>query len=111
MSETPAATSYADLTDELTIPPDGILSRTIYTDNQIKVVLFGFSAGQELSEHTAAIPAIIQVISGTARLTLGAETLAARAGTWTHMPAHMPHSVLAETPLVFLLTLLRGGAE
>lgn len=110
MSETPATTSYADLAAELTIPPYGILSRTIYADSQIKVVLFGFSAGQELSEHTAAVPAIIQVISGTARLTLGAETLAARAGTWVHMPPRLPHSVLAETPLVFLLTMLRGGA-
>ncbi len=110
MSATSAITSYADLATELVIPPDGILSRTIYTDSQIKVVLFGFSAGQELSEHTAAIPAIIQVISGAARLTLGAETMAGQAGTWVHMPAHLPHSVYAETPLVFLLTLLRDGA-
>lgn len=103
-------TSYADLTTELTIPTDGILSRTIYTDSLIKVVLFGFSPGQELSEHTAAVPAIIQIISGTARLTLGTEAMVGNAGAWIHMPPHLPHSVLAETPLVFLLTLLRGEA-
>ncbi len=110
MNEPQSATSYADLAAQLEIPADGTLSKTIYADSQIKVVLFGMDTGQELSEHTAAVPAIVQVISGTARLTLGAETLAARAGTWVHMPPRLPHSVLAETPLVFLLTMLRGGA-
>lgn len=108
MSEKLSATSYADLAAELEIPADGTLSKTVYADDRVKVVLFGMDAGQELSEHTAAMPAIIQVIRGSARLTLGGEALAARAGSWAHMPARLPHSVLAEAPLVFLLTMLRG---
>jgi len=43
----------ADLRAEAQVPPDGILSRTLHNDEQLKVVLFGFAAGQELSEHTA----------------------------------------------------------
>ena len=31
------------------IPSDGILSRTVYNDGQVKAVVFGFDAGQELS--------------------------------------------------------------
>jgi len=31
---------------------DGILSRTLHNDDAVKVVLFAFSTGQELSEHT-----------------------------------------------------------
>lgn len=38
---------------------DGILSRTIYQDNRIKTVVFGFGKGQELSEQTAAKPAML----------------------------------------------------
>jgi hypothetical protein len=34
------------------IPPDSIVSRTFYSDEQMKAILFGFAAGQELSEHT-----------------------------------------------------------
>jgi quercetin dioxygenase-like cupin family protein len=110
MTTTNSATSYVDLAAELSIPADGTLSRTIYADGQVKVVLFGLDAGQELSEHTAAVPAIVQVLRGEARLTLGGEELEARVGAWAYMPARLPHSVRAETPLVFLLTMLRGGA-
>jgi quercetin dioxygenase-like cupin family protein len=105
------ATQFADLTQEVEIPQNGTLSRTVYSDEQIKVVLFGFDAGQELSEHTSAMPAIIQIVRGEARLTLGAETLEAGAGAWVHMPARLPHSVFARTPTVMLLTMLRGGRD
>ena len=55
-------TGYTHLTDIASlveIPPDGILTRTLYDDEQVKVILFGFDAGQELSEHTASMPAIL----------------------------------------------------
>jgi quercetin dioxygenase-like cupin family protein len=101
-----AYTLIPDLAAAAEIPRDGTLSRTIYSDASIKVVLFGFDAGQELSEHTAARPALIQIVSGEARLMLGGDTITARAGCWVRMPANLPHSVRAETPLVMLLTLL-----
>jgi len=88
------------------IPADSILSRTFYTDEQVKAILFTFAAGQELSEHTAAMPAIIHILQGEASLTLGGDTRAAGPGTWAHMPARLPHSLLAQTPVVMLLLLL-----
>jgi quercetin dioxygenase-like cupin family protein len=108
---TTATALPADLTQAIEIPQNGTLSRTVYSDEQIKVILFGFDAGQELSEHTSAMPAIIQIVRGEARLTLGADTLEAGAGAWVHMPARLPHSVFARTPTVMLLTMLRGGRD
>lgn len=99
-------THLADLIQSIEIPPDGTLSRTIYSDASIKVVIFGFDAGQELSEHTASRPALLQVVKGEARLTLGPDTLEVRPGAWVHMQAGLPHSVSARTPLILLLTLL-----
>lgn len=90
------------------IPRDSILSRTIHNDEQVKVVLFSFAVGQELSEHTASTPAVIHILTGTARLTLGSEIVDAQEGTWVHMPAQLPHSVLAKTPVILLLLLLKG---
>ena len=89
------------------IPQDGTLSRTIYSDERLKAIIFGFDAGQELSEHTASMPAIIHIISGQARLTLGGDAHEANAGAWVHMPANLSHSVYATTPLVILLLLLK----
>lgn len=105
------ATTFVDLAAQVDIPEDGTISRTLYQDDQVKVVLFGFAAGQELSEHTAATAAIIHVVRGEARVTLGAETLEAQANTWIHMPPRLPHSILARTPTVLLLLLLKARAE
>ena len=88
------------------ISEDTIISRSVYQDDQIKAILFGFAPGQELSEHTAARPAILHFLSGEAELTLGKDTSVARQGTWAHMDAHLPHSILARTEVVMLLLML-----
>lgn len=103
-----AFTYLADLAQEAKPPADGILSRTLYNDEQVKAVLFGFGAGQELSEHTATMPAVLQFLSGEASLTLGDETLEAKAGTFVHMPAGLRHAIRSRTPTVLLLLLLKA---
>jgi quercetin dioxygenase-like cupin family protein len=98
----------ADLASEIpAIPGDSIISRTFYTDEQIKAILFGFDTGQELSEHTASSPAILYFISGEADLTLGGDPQQAQPGTWVHMDAKLPHSIKAKTPVTMLLLLLQ----
>lgn len=102
------STYYTDLVSLLAeIPPDSIVSRTIYGGDEMKAVLFGFAAGQELSEHTASQPATLVFLQGEATVTLGDEVFEARAGTWVHMPPHLPHSIVAQTPLIMLLHLIR----
>src|SRR6476469_5552555 len=108
---TPTPYTYiADLGGEIQIPRDGILSRILYKDAKVNVTLFGFDTGQELSEHTAASPAIIQILQGEARLVSAGEEREGRAGTWIHMPARTPHSLAAKTPVVMLLLLLKSPA-
>ena len=100
-------TFVKDLAEKLTMPERGILTQTLYQDDQVKVVLFGFSAGEELSNHTASMPAILHIIQGEANLTLGQDSMQAECGAWIRMPAHLPHSVYAKTPVVMLLQLLK----
>ena len=50
-------TQFLDLAKEVQPPDQGILSRTLYNDDHFKAVLFGFAQGEELSEHTASMPA------------------------------------------------------
>ena len=87
------------------IPAESIVSRKVYSDDLLKVTLFGFAVGEELSEHTAAFPATLHFLSGEATVTLGEDTIEARAGTWVQMPAHLPHSIVAKTAVTMLLTL------
>ncbi len=78
------------------VPDDSIISRSIHKDEHINVVLFAFATGQTLSEHTAASSAIIQILSGEAVIGLGEDSYEAHAGTWIHMQARLPHSVVEE---------------
>src|SRR6186997_574983 len=64
-------THILDLAKEAEPPADGILSRTIHQDDRIKAVVFGFGQAQELSEHTAAKPAMLFFVKGEANLGLG----------------------------------------
>jgi quercetin dioxygenase-like cupin family protein len=89
------------------VAEDTIISRTFLDGQEVKGILFGFAAGQELSEHTASRPAILHFLSGEAELTLGTDISVARAGTWVHMPANLSHSILARTPVVMVLLLVR----
>ena len=100
-------TYISELTKEVNIPANGILSRTIYNDDRLKVIVFGFDRGQELSAHTAPMPAVLHILQGEARLTLGADSLEARAGAWVHMPPQLEHGILAKTPVVMLLMMLK----
>jgi len=104
----PAYTHIADLAARAEPPAQGILSRTIHDDEQLKAVVFGFDQGQELTEHTASKPAILQIIRGAAKLTLGDDAIEAQAGAWIHMPAGLRHAVKARTPVVMLLLLLKS---
>lgn len=98
-----------DLSQQLPeIPPDSIVSRTFYSDAQTKVILFGFAAGQELSEHTAARPAILHFLQGQAQVKLGKDMFEVGPGAWVHMPPNLTHSIYAQTPVTMLLMLLEN---
>ncbi len=103
-----AHTFIPDIGDELEIPTDGTLSRVLYRDDRLRVVGFAFDAAQELTEHTAAVPALIQVVSGRIEVTLDGHRVEMSPGAWLRMDAHQPHSLLAVEPSVVLLTLLPG---
>jgi quercetin dioxygenase-like cupin family protein len=100
-------THILDLAKEGQPPEKGILSSTLYNDEKVKAVIFGFAQGEELSEHTASMPAILHFLQGEAAVTLGDDRHEAKAGTWVHMPTAQRHSILAKTPVVMLLLLLK----
>ncbi len=100
-------TQFADLLREVEPPPDGTLNRTLHQDERLKAVLFGFAAGQELSEHTSSMPAVMHFLKGEATVTLGDDQREVGPGAWIHMTAGLRHSIRTRTPLVMLLLRLK----
>lgn len=88
--------------------PDSITSRTFYRGEEMRAILFAFDTGQELSEHTASLPAVIHILSGEAAVTLGGDSHTLRAGAWIAMPPNLKHSVMAITPVTMLLLMLEN---
>ncbi|MER3555836.1 MAG: cupin [Meiothermus sp.] len=87
-------------------PGEKPASRILCSEEGTRVVLLSFGAGQELAEHSAPRPAILQIVDGEGWFELGDEQIGAHPGTWLRLPAYTRHAVRAKTPMTLLLTLL-----
>ena len=95
----------------LTPTPQGIASRVLARTGGGNLTLFAFDAGQELVEHTAPFDALVLVLEGAVRLTIGGTAVRAVPGTIIRMPAGIPHAVEAPEAARMLLIMLREGAD
>src|SRR5512140_895698 len=111
MSEQPlmdaASEKVISLTQETQFAPNGIVSRTLLRTPALRVVLFGFSEGQELTEHTSTQHAMIQVLSGECDFSLSGKSHNLKPGDFLYMPPGAPHAVKASKPFSMLLTLFK----
>lgn len=98
---------FIDAAAAVQIQPGAVVSKVIHRDEQLDVTVFGFDAGEGLTEHTASRAAIVEVLSGRLRLVVDGEELDGRPGAWMLMEAGAPHSLEALEPTLMLLTLLR----
>ena len=87
---------------------DSIVSKTILDKPVGTITLFAFDRGQKLSEHTAPYDAVVQVVDGAARVTIGGKEVKVSTGEIIIMPANVPHAVAAEEKFKMLLTMIRA---
>jgi quercetin dioxygenase-like cupin family protein len=85
-----------------------VVSKTLIKKETGNVTLFAFEAGQGLSEHTAPFDALVEVLDGEARITIGGEARTVKAGEMIIMPADVPHALHAEKAFKMLLVMIRG---
>jgi quercetin dioxygenase-like cupin family protein len=82
---TPPYTHFLHLAKEVQPPDKGILSRTLFNDDCLKAVLLGFAQGEELSEHTASMPAVLHFLQGRGEADAGRRYAGGHAG---HLGSH-----------------------
>ena len=97
------------LEKEIEVPEKGILSHTLHNDDNLKIILFGFAQGQELTAHTAPMPATLHFITGEATLTLGDDRHEVSPGAFVYMTPKLTHGVVAKTPMMMLLYLHKSA--
>jgi quercetin dioxygenase-like cupin family protein len=80
-----------------------IISRTLVQNRHVSLTLFAFDKGEEISSHSSSGDAMVTVLDGTARITVGDSTYTVRSGQSIAMPADIPHALYAEEPFKMLL--------
>lgn len=96
-----------DLATGVEYASGAVVSKTILDKKTGTLTLFAFDKGQGLSEHTAPFDATVQILDGTAELTVGGKPNVVKTGQLFIMPANVPHSVRAEERFKMLLIMIR----
>jgi quercetin dioxygenase-like cupin family protein len=104
-------TFRANLQQEFTLPNNGIMSRILHKDEHVNVTLFGFSAGEALSVHSAPTPAVLYFIEGEAEVQLGDDKVNAQPGSFIYMPPMLPHGISAKTAVRMLLVQMKAPGQ
>ena len=95
------------LAQETQFAPNGIVSRTLLRTPTARVVLFGFTEGQELTEHTSTQDALVEILTGECEFSLAGKLHNLKAGDFLHMPPNLAHAVRATKQFSMLLTLFK----
>ena len=104
-------TFLANLQQEFELPEKGILSRVLHKDEHVNATLFGFSAGEEVSAHSAPTPAILYFLEGEAEVQLGDDKVQVQPGSFVYMPPMLPHGIAARSALRMLLVQMKAPPQ
>ena len=73
-----------------------IVSRTLVQNSKLSMTLFAFEKDEEISTHAAGGDAMVTVLEGTGRFTVGGQEFLLHEGQTLIMPKDIPHAVYGE---------------
>ncbi len=94
------------LAGQVEAQPGQIVSRTLAQNRAVSVTLFAFAQGEEISTHDSIGDAMVTVLEGTGRFTVGDKEHFCHEGEVLVMPATVPHAVYAPEPFKMMLTVV-----
>jgi quercetin dioxygenase-like cupin family protein len=100
------STVRAGVARELPVVADATTSRAVVDNDAVRVVLFTFDAGEQLTEHTAAVPVVVQLIRGRLRFELQGEQHELEAGDVVYLAPGAAHALQALEPSMMSLVLV-----
>ena len=82
-----------------------VVSKTLVQNELVSMTIFSFDQGEEISTHAAGGDAMVTVLEGTGRFTVGGEVFLLNAGETLIMPKDNPHALFGETRFKMQLTI------
>ena len=85
-----------NLKDQVAYQPGQVVSKTLVQNDAVSMTIFSFDRGEEISTHAAAGDAMVTVLEGIGRFTVGGQVFILHEGETIIMPKDIPHAVFGE---------------
>lgn len=82
-----------------------VVSRTLVQNASVSMTVFSFDKGEEISTHASGGDAMVTVLEGKGRFTVGGEAFILEEGESLIMPKDVPHAVFGEERFKMQLTV------
>ena len=73
-----------------------VVSKTLVQNDYVCVTIFSFDKGEEISTHASGGDAMVTVLDGTGKFTIGGDVFILKEGDTIVMPKDVPHAVFGE---------------
>ena len=84
------------LKDLVEYMPGQVISKTLVQNDKDSMTIFSFDKGEEISTHAAGGDAMVTVLEGTGKFTVGGEEFILNEGETLIMPKDIPHAVFGQ---------------
>ncbi len=82
-----------------------VVSKTLVQNDFVSMTVFSFDKGEEISTHASGGDAMVTVLDGTGRFTVGGEEFVLSEGETLIMPKGIPHAVYGVEQFKMQLTV------
>ncbi|MBS6511176.1 MAG: cupin domain-containing protein [Clostridiales bacterium] len=82
-----------------------VVSKTLVQNELVSVTIFSFDQGEEISTHASGGDAMVTVLDGKGRFTIGGQVYYLDQGQTIIMPKDIPHAVYGEEKFKMLLVV------
>lgn len=98
-------TKVLTLKDQVEYQKGQVVSKTLVQNELVSMTIFSFDKGEEISSHAAGGDAMVTVLEGKGRFTIGGEVFILNEGETIIMPKGIPHAVYGEEKFKMLLVV------
>lgn len=93
------------LSEQVDYQQGQVVSKTLVQNDAVSVTIFSFDKGEEISTHASGGDAMVTVLEGTGRFTIGGDVYILDEGETIIMPKDVPHAVFGEEKFKMLLVV------
>ena len=93
------------LKEQVSYQPGQVVSKTLVQNELMSVTVFSFDRDEEISTHASGGDAMVTVLEGVGRFTVGGDVFVLTEGEPLVMPKDVPHAVYGQERFKMLLTV------